>query len=49
MDFNRTDNISLKNLAKKFNIDYEKYTDIKLIKKLFLPVYKNYMLIENNK
>ena len=40
MDFNRNDNISLINLAKKFNINYEKYTDIKLIKKLFLPVYK---------
>ena len=49
MDFNRNDNISLINLAKKFNINYEKYTDIKLIKKLFLPVYKNYMLSENNK
>jgi DNA polymerase III epsilon subunit-like protein len=49
MDFNRNDNISLINLAKKFNIDTEKYSDIKLIKKLFLPVYKNYMLNENNK
>lgn len=44
MDFNRKTNISLINLAKNYNIDYEKYTDIKLFKKLFLPVYKDYML-----
>jgi len=46
MDFNRNDNISLINLSKKYNIDNNKYTDIKLIKKLFLPVYNNY--IKNN-
>jgi DNA polymerase III epsilon subunit-like protein len=43
MDFNRDSNISLVNLAKKYNIDSEKYTDIKLFKKLFIPVYKDYI------
>ena len=38
MDFNRDDNISLINLAKKFNIDTEKYTDIKLIKIIFTSI-----------
>jgi hypothetical protein len=47
MDFNRNDNISLINLSKKYNIDNNKYTDIKLIKKIFLPVYKEY--ISNSK
>ena len=43
MDFNRDNNISINNLAKNYNIDTEKYTDIKLIKKLFFPIYKNYI------
>ena len=43
MDFNRNDNISLVNLAKKYNIDTDKYTDIKLIKKLFFLVYKEHL------
>jgi len=47
MDFDRDDNISLINLAKKFKIDTEKNTDIKIIKKVFIPIYKNYIL--NNK
>tara|TARA_Y100000589_G_C27171737_1_gene637013 strand:+ start:974 stop:1531 length:558 start_codon:yes stop_codon:yes gene_type:complete len=46
MDFNRKDNISLINLATKFNINTEKYTDIKLIKKIFLLAYNEYL---NNK
>ena len=43
MDFNRNDNISLVNLAKKFNINMEKYTDIKLLKKLFPSLYNEYL------
>jgi hypothetical protein len=38
---------SLVNIAKHFNIDTEKYTDIKLMKKVFPKLYKNY-LNENN-
>jgi hypothetical protein len=49
MDFNRNDNISINNLADRYNIDTDKYTDIKLIKKLFPLVYKDYILNENNK
>ena len=43
MDFNRNDSISLNNLCKKYNIDNEKYTDIKLIKKVFPLVYDEYL------
>ena len=47
MDFNRDTNISINNLAKNYNIDTDKYTDIKLIKKLFFPIYKDYMKSES--
>ena len=47
MDFNRSDNISLLNLSKKYNIDTEKYSDLKLIKKLFPLIYKEYLVSSN--
>lgn len=36
-------NTSLINLAKKYNINTEKYKDLKLIKKLFIPIYNDYI------
>jgi DNA polymerase III epsilon subunit-like protein len=48
MDFDREDKISLANLADKYNIDKEKYTDIKLIKKIFPLEYDDYLKKENN-
>lgn len=47
MDFNRNNSISLFNLSKKYNID-EKYSDIKLLKKLFPIIYLEYLDKETN-